>query len=78
MEPQLSPTPPENYMADTNIAATLPNTFPKWDKTKRLMHTYAIEAWDKKVRTRGNASAGLKKGLINEQRTYTSCNSKKH
>jgi hypothetical protein len=30
-----------------------PNAFPKWDKAKRLIRTYAIEAWDKKVRTRG-------------------------
>jgi hypothetical protein len=38
-----------------------PNAFPKWDKTKRLMHTYSIEAWDKKVRTRGTRLHWLKK-----------------
>jgi hypothetical protein len=38
-----------------------PNLFPKWDKTKRLMHTYAIEVLDKKVRTRGNTSVATKR-----------------
>jgi hypothetical protein len=31
-----------------------PNTFPKWDKAKWLMRTFAIGAWKKKVRTRGS------------------------
>jgi hypothetical protein len=30
-----------------------PNAFPKWDKAKQLMRTYAIGAWEKKVRNRG-------------------------
>jgi hypothetical protein len=31
-----------------------PNAFPKWDKAKWLMRTYAIGAWEKKIRTRGS------------------------
>jgi hypothetical protein len=31
-----------------------PNAFPKWDKAKQLMRTYAIGAWEKKIRTRGS------------------------
>jgi hypothetical protein len=38
-----------------------PNAFPKWDKTKRLMRTHTIEAWDKKVRTRGKHLCWLQK-----------------
>jgi hypothetical protein len=30
-----------------------PNTYPKWDKAKCLMHNYAIMAWEEKVRIRG-------------------------
>jgi hypothetical protein len=31
-----------------------PHVFPKWDKAKQLMRTYAIKAWEKKVRARGS------------------------
>jgi hypothetical protein len=40
-----------------------PNAFPKWDKAKRLMHTHAIKAWDKKVRTRGKHLCWLQKRI---------------
>jgi hypothetical protein len=38
-----------------------PNAIPKWGKTKKLMCTYPIEAWDKKVRTRGKHLCWLRK-----------------
>lgn len=47
--------------------------FPKWDKAKRLIKNFAIDAWSRKVRARGRALKRLEKSRMDISKNLHRC-----